>query len=81
MLGILMTIASFCTYLYNLCHVILVGIFTIFGEYIPHYIQLIISVYQVAQQHMPLGLATVAGICFGTMLFRFIWNAVRGAGA
>lgn len=81
MLGILLTIASFCTYLYNLFHVILYGIFTIFGEYIPHYILLIMQVWHVTEQYMPIGLSAVAGICFGTMLFRFIWNAVRGSGA
>ena len=81
MLGILLTIASFCQYLYHLFHVIIYGIFTIFGEYIPHYIQLILQVMHVSQQYMPIGLSSVAAVCLGTMLFRFIWNATRGAGA
>lgn len=76
MLSLLAIIVSLCGTIYS-------GILLILSiaKYIPYWVVNFTSIIAIIDDYMPVGLATVAFVCSGTMLVRFIYNAVRGSGA
>lgn len=76
LLSLLALIVSFC----ELCYSFILLVFSI-AKYIPYWIVNFTSIIAIIDDFMPVGLAVVAAVCSGTMLVRFIYNAVRGSGA
>ena len=76
MLSLLAIIVSLCGTIYSA-----ILLFTSVAKYIPYWVVNFTSIIATVHEYVPVGLSVIALVCSGTMLCRFIYNAVRGAGA
>lgn len=76
MLSLLAIIVSLCGVIYSAILLILSV-----AKYIPYWVVNYTSIMATVHEYVPVGLSVVALVCSGTMLFRFVYNAVRGSGA
>lgn len=76
LLSLLAIIVSLCQTIYTFILVVLSV-----AKYIPYWVVNFTSIMTTVHDYVPVGLSVVALVCSGTMLCRFIYNAVRGAGA